>query len=245
MRSPALSAADTLPRALTAHWRAWLGATVDDLSRLGRRSVGPSVLVVPSPVRDLPGWDGALHPVVGVVDAAGNAVVSVPPSIAGSSPDVATSDLGRLRDLLPGLLGAPERIVYRAVYRWCTEAPSATSHPDVGTWLPADDGRVPAWLLPFGGEVLVVLEADHYVAGVGLKRHDDHGREVAVGTEPEARGRGLARRLVAQAARRVLDEGGIATYQHDARNVASARVADAAGFPDLGWASLGTAPVEG
>ena len=46
-------------------------------------------------------------------------------------------------------------------------------------------------------------------------------------------------RLVAQAARRVLDEGAVPTYQHDPANIASARVADAAGFPDRGWRSAG------
>ena len=52
-------------------------------------------------------------------------------------------------------------------------------------------------------------------------------------------GRGLARRLVAQAARRVLDEGAVPTYLHDPANVASAKVADAAGLPDRGWSVLG------
>jgi predicted GNAT family acetyltransferase len=74
---------------------------------------------------------------------------------------------------------------------------------------------------------------------VGIKHHDAYGRELAVGTDEAARGRGLARRLVAQAARRILDEGGIPTYQHDPANVASARVADASGFPDRGWRSAG------
>ena len=60
-----------------------------------------------------------------------------------------------------------------------------------------------------------------------------------MGTEPAVRGRGLARRLVAQAARRVLDEGAVPTYLHDPANVASARVAEAAGFPDLGWKTYG------
>ena len=78
-----------------------------------------------------------------------------------------------------------------------------------------------------------------YLAGVGIKRHDQYGHELSVGTEPEARGRGLARRLVAQAARRVLDEGAVPTYQHAFDNVASARVAQAAGFPDRGWTSMG------
>jgi predicted GNAT family acetyltransferase len=49
----------------------------------------------------------------------------------------------------------------------------------------------------------------------------------------------LARRLVAQAARRVVDGGMVATYLHDPANTASARVAEAAGFPDHGWTVIG------
>jgi len=60
-----------------------------------------------------------------------------------------------------------------------------------------------------------------------------------VATEEHLRGRGLARRLVAQAARRVAEEGAVATYLHAVTNTASARVADASGFPDTGWWVLG------
>jgi predicted GNAT family acetyltransferase len=65
---------------------------------------------------------------------------------------------------------------------------------------------------------------------------------LAVGTDERFRGHGLARRLVAQAARRVIDEGKVPTYLHDPGNTASARVADAAGFPDRGWKILGLWP---
>jgi predicted GNAT family acetyltransferase len=82
-----------------------------------------------------------------------------------------------------------------------------------------------------------------YLAGVGIKRHDGYGQELSVGTGPAARGRGLARRLVAQAARRVLDEGAVPTYMHALDNLGSARVAEAAGFPDRGWSAYGV--VEG
>ena len=141
-------------------------------------------------------------------------------------------------DRLPQLLGRPG-VAGRGVFRWSvTPAPL----PDVGVWLPADDPRVPPWLRPFGGDVLVVLDGDAYVAGVGVKRHDAAGHELAVGTEEAARGRGLARRLVAQAARRVLDGGAVPTYLHAPDNVASARAADAAGFPDLGWSVVGFWP---
>lgn len=98
------------------------------------------------------------------------------------------------------------------------------------------------WLHPFGSDVLVALDDDAYVAGVGLKRHDDHARELAVVTSEQARGRGLARRLVAQAARRVIDEGRVPTYLHGLDNEASARVAVASGFPDRGWQVLGYRP---
>ena len=118
--------------------------------------------------------------------------------------------------------------------------PGADVLPDVGEWLPADDPRVPAWLKPFGGDVLVVLDDDVYVAGVGLKRHDEHGQEISVGTEEAARGRGLARRLVAQAARR--PAGGAASSRRTCTTRPTsppAKVADAAGFPDRGWTVLG------
>jgi hypothetical protein len=47
------------------------------------------------------------------------------------------------------------------------------------------------------------------------RRHDQYGHEVAVGAEPLRPRPGLARRLVAQGARRILTEGAIPTYQHD------------------------------
>jgi RimJ/RimL family protein N-acetyltransferase len=235
------------PDALTRHWRDWLGAADTDLADLGRAGRSPALRLVGSPARDLPGWDGELHQVVGVVDPGGSAVISLPPArVAAALPLVeAGADVDQVRKALPGTIDLPGHIVYRAVYRWSTAPTPATELADAGAWIPAEDPRVPRWLRPFGGEVLLALEGDRYLAGVGLKRHDRYGREIAVGTEEGARGRGLARRLVAQAARRVREDGGIATYQHDVHNLASARVADAAGFPDLGWTALGIAAVDG
>ena len=146
------------------------------------------------------------------------------------------ADVDRLVADLPATLGLPDHRMFQGTFRWSVDPAPL---PDAGVWLPADDPRVPPWLHPFGGEALVALEADRYVAGVGVKRHDRHGHELAVVTEPAARGRGLARRLVAQAARRVVDEGAVATYLHAPGNVGSARVAEAAGFPDRGWHVLG------
>jgi GNAT superfamily N-acetyltransferase len=218
---------------LRLHLDTWLGAwppktTVD---------------ITGSEQRVRPGWDGRIFPVVGVrTPVAG--VLSVPPDEADPVRDRVTHAVANgtswdeLIPLLPHILGRPDRTVYSGVFRYC-EAPADL--PDAGVWVDAGAPSVPEWLRPFGGEVLIAFSPDsgRYLAGVGIKRHDDIGRELAVGTEPAARGRGLARRLVAQAARRVLDEGGIATYQHDPANVASAKVAEAAGFPDRGWRSVG------
>ena len=96
------------------------------------------------------------------------------------------------------------------------------------------------WLRPFGGQVLVALDDDgRCLAGVGLKRHDDTGREIAVVTEERARGTGLARRLVAQAARAVLAEGRAVTYLHGPATRRPRGSPGRAGFPDTGWQVVG------
>jgi GNAT superfamily N-acetyltransferase len=171
--------------------------------------------VVLSPLRDEPSWDGALRPVVGVRDGAGRWLLSVSPTSAPQG------------DLTAG----------SGVLRW-SDSPAAVD--PLGQWVPWDDSVVPDWLHPFGGDVLVETDDEGYVAGVGLKRHLDSGWEIAVGTEPRGRGRGLARRLGATAARRVLDEGRAVIYVHDDENKASAAAALAAGFPDLGWRFVGS-----
>jgi GNAT superfamily N-acetyltransferase len=236
-----------IPDGLRAHWREWLGAEHDDLAVLGLPHDGaPQLVVVGSPGRTRPGWDGEVHAVTGVVDAAGAAVVSVPPAHVGWARDLVAAGAGldQVRAALPDRLGLPDHVVYRAVCRWSVSATTAAELPDTGSWVPVTDTRVPDWLRPFGGEALVAFDDDgSYLAGVGLKRHDRFGHEIAVGTDERARGRGLARRLVAQASRELLGRGVVPTYLHDRANAASARVADAAGLPDRGWGALGIAPL--
>jgi GNAT superfamily N-acetyltransferase len=122
------------------------------------------------------------------------------------------------------------------VFRFAVSAPDVDP---VGEWMPAEDGRVPSWLRPFGGQVLMVLVEGRYVAGLGIKRHDELGRELAVATDEAWRGRGLARALVARASGCVLRGGGVPIYLHARGNAASARVAEVAGFPERGWSVLG------
>ena len=229
---PAARSPDALPPRLVEHLRRWVGAWPPE-----RR-----LQVVANPRRALPGWDGRIAPLVGVMTADGDAVIGVAPDVAAAAArQAADGDLAGLLAKLPPLLGR-RGVAGRGVFRWST---TPADLPDVGVWVPYDDPRVPDWLRPFGGDVLVVLDGDRYVAGVGLKKHDDAAHEIAVGTEEAARGRGLARRLVAQAARRVLADGAVPTYLHAPDNVASARAADAAGFPDRGWSVIGFFPTGG
>lgn len=203
---------------LAAHLRASLGAWPPPPGGL---------LVTTSPARTEPGWDGVVRPFQCVRTPEG-AVVSVEPSLL----DRARSLGPTLADATPALEELLAARLVDVLFRW-SRTPMELE--PLGEWIPVEDARVPAWLKPFGGEVLVLLEHGAYVGGVGFKRHDEHASEISVGTEEAARGRGIARRLVVTAARRVLDEGKVPTYLHDVRNTASARVAEASGFPDLGW----------
>jgi GNAT superfamily N-acetyltransferase len=213
---------------LSEHLTRWLGRWPGE---------GPGLTVVGSPRRVEPGWDGAVHAVVGVLTP-DTGVLSVPPPVASAVAALLDGDGDRSG--VPGAAGLTGTW-FSGVFRWST-APAPL--PDAGEWIAADAPSVPDWLRPFGGEVLVAVDPDtgEHLAGVGIKRHDAHGHELAVVTAEAARGRGLARRLVAQAARRVLDEGAVATYLHARDNAGSAKVAEAAGFPDRGWSILGVEP---
>jgi RimJ/RimL family protein N-acetyltransferase len=215
---------------LDAHLRRWLGAVP---------VVGEARMVV-HPGRDEPRWDGIVRPVQGIIGPEGG-VLSVSPRLARAFAGVDPAEVFAVaagRDgsrQLSDLLGM--HVAYgMPVFRW---AESAVTLPEVGTWVEADHPRIPAWLRPFNGGVLVAFDrAGRAMAGVGLKRHNALAREIAVGTDMGYRGRGLATKLVAQAARTILGAGEVPIYQHGSDNPASARVAEATGFPDRGWRML-------
>ncbi|MGH9280852.1 MAG: GNAT family N-acetyltransferase [Acidimicrobiales bacterium] len=211
---------------LGSHLRAYLGAWPP------RRPVD----IVEWPGRLEPAWDGASVPAVAVASPTGT-LVSVPPGAARPAEALAeASDVGSFRRILAGAVHEPGRASPWVTLRWSTEPADL---PDVGVWLDAADPSLPDWLHAFPGRVLAAFgdgDGDgRYLAGAGIKRHTEWGGEIAVGTAENARGRGLARRIVAQAARAILAEGAVPLYVHDPANAPSARVADAAGFPDLGW----------
>ena len=221
----ALPSEDEVAARLHRHLRSWLGAWPPS----------DEVTIVGSARREQPGWDGVIRPFAGVSTPEGT-VLSVAPNRLGAV-RAAGADLEKTLEALPEALGQPGGVVGRGVYRYAVAPPDGDDR--IGEWVPAERPDVPAWLRPFGGTVLVVREEGQYVAGLGIKRHDDLGQEVAVATEEPWRGRGLARALVSRAACDILRRGGVPIYLHGRANAASARVAEAAGFPDRGWFILG------
>ena len=214
---------------LSSHLSSWLGAWPPD---------GPqTVVVTSSPRRSEPGWDGTIRPVAGVATPDG-AILSVPEEHVEAVRRLGDT-LEEIGPALPIAVGKAGWRFYTGVFRW-TVQPIPFDRP--GAWLPRDHVDVLPWLKPFNGEVLVGYEDGEIAAGVGRKIHDRWGHELAVVTEEAHRGNGWAKRLVSQAAERVVDEGAVATYLHSPTNEASARTADAAGFPDRGWKILGIFP---
>jgi GNAT superfamily N-acetyltransferase len=212
---------------LARHLRTWLGEWPPPTA---------GVTVVGSAKRTEAGWDGIVRPVAGVLTPHGG-VLSVPPDAVA-----AVRSLGIAAGIDAGIgaaVGHPGWLVARGVFRWST---APTPGDDPGVWLPTDDPRLPEWLRPFNGDVLVGFAGHEIAAGVGRKIHDEHGHELAVVTEPGHQGRGWARQLVTQAARRILADGAVPTYLHAPSNTASARTAVASGFPDLGWQIVGLFP---
>jgi GNAT superfamily N-acetyltransferase len=169
-------------------------------------------------------------------------MIAVPPSAVSAVRDAIGDDPNRpgLGDELGAILGVGPAAFGAGVFR--TTDRVAPDIADVGVWFEHQTDGLPEWLAPFNGPRLVVFEDARPIAGVGIKIHDRYGRELAVVTDEEARGRGLARRLVATAARRVLAEGAVPVYLHAPDNTASARVAEAVGFVDHGWTVHGLWP---
>jgi GNAT superfamily N-acetyltransferase len=218
---------------LTLHLRSWVGAWPPP---------SEGVHVVGDPARLQPTWDGAIRPLQGVSDGVGT-VIGVPPGAAEAVRRAIGDDLDRagLGDELGEILGVGPAAFGAGVFRTTDRVDPDIA--DLGEWFEHQTDDLPEWLAPFNGPRLVAFDDDgRVIAGIGIKVHDRYGQELSVVTEEAARGLGLARRLVATAARRVLAGGSVPTYLHAPDNTASARVADAVGFPDRGWKVYGLWP---
>lgn len=189
-------------------------------------------------LRDEPRWDGRVQPFLGVESPVGTVLTfsrHVFPWGTSLDPREVEDELGHSDAYvtIPNLFGQPEMHFGRAVFRYLGEF---VDHSEEGEPVEPDDPRLPAWLRPFNGGVFARWADDGtYAAGIGLKKHNDLGYEISVGTDPAHRDKGLAQRLVAQSARYIWDLGAIPIYLHGATNAASARVAEKSGFPDRGW----------
>ena len=199
------------------------------------------VTVVGDPARTTATWDGSIRLLQGVGNGSAT-VVSVPPPFVDAVTTALAGGIERpgVGDELGEILGVGGARLGTGVFRTAFDIDS--SIPATGEWHEHQTDALPEWLAPFNGPRLVEWDGDTVVAGVGIKVHDGFGHEIAVVTDEAARGRGLARRLVATAARRILDDGAVPTYLHEPGNRASARVADAVGFTDRGWTVHGLWP---
>ncbi len=224
---------DGFDQRLQEHLRSWVGAWPPPDS--GVRVVGDEDRLRPT-------WDGSVRLLQGVGNGDGT-VISVPPDHVSEVHGALSEGLERegLGNELGAILGLGDAVFSGGVFRTTSRVEPGIE--PVGTWFEEHEAGLPEWLKPFNGPRLVAFDEDGApIAGVGIKVHDSIGQELAVVTEEAARGKGLARRLVATAARRVLGEGGVPTYLHEHSNVASARVADAVGFADTGWTVHGLWP---
>lgn len=189
-------------------------------------------------LRDEPRWDGALRPLLGIESPVGTVLtfskVVFPCGVSLDPREVEDELEGPDAHItIPRMFQHPDMHFGRAVFRYPAEFVDVG---EIGEWVETTDPRLPKWLTLFNGGVLAYWAEDgSYAAGVGLKKHNDLGYEIAVGTDPAHRGKGLAQRLVAAASRYIWDRGAMPMYLHGATNAASARVAEKAGFPDRGW----------
>jgi GNAT superfamily N-acetyltransferase len=214
------------------HLRSWVGEWPPPSS---------GIHVVGDPARLEPTWDGSIRHLqgVGTTDAT---VIAVPPGTVDAVRAAIGDDPNRdgLGDELGEILGVGPAAFGAGVFRTTDRIDPDIA--DLGTWFEQQTDELPEWLAPFNGPRLVAVDEGRVIAGVGIKVHDRWGQELSVVTEEAARGRGFARRLVATAARRILADGAVPTYLHAPDNTASARVADAVGFPDRGWKVYGLWP---
>ncbi len=204
------------------------------------------VTVIGSTDREQPGWDGSIRALVGVTTPHVGSIIAVPPGLV----DQVRSLGSTIDEIGPGIaevLGQPEATFGAGVFRTTSQPlrpATVNGNADPGVWVARSDPRVPEWLHPFNGDVLVAFEpgsdgAPEVAAGIGVKKHNDWAHEIAVVTEEAHRGKGLAKALVGQAAQRILDDGAVPIYLHGEDNIASAKTADACGFFDEGWRILG------
>jgi len=200
---------------------------------------GGGVHLLREPGRGLPAWHGFTMPIVGLSFAPG--------AVIACRPDLVDKLLGQLGSDThqPYLDGPAFRRLWRAVAR-CTpnaftlagdlRAASASTFAPTPTMQRAemmDEADTAALHLRtrFDGAIFGVRGPHgRLVSWAAIKLKSDAVWEIAVATEPDYRGRGFARDVVAAAAAYTLEQGRLPIYIHDRDNGTSAYVARAVGF---------------
>jgi GNAT superfamily N-acetyltransferase len=189
--------------------------------------------------RGLPAWHGFTLPIVGLSFAPG-AVIASRPDLTETLRTELGSDIHQ-----PYLDGPAFRRLWRAVARCAPNAftlagdlravsaatftPPSTVHR--AEYVPDADPAALHLRTRFDGAIFGVRGPHgRLVSWAALKLKSESVWELAVATEPEYRGRGYARDVVAAAAGYTLDQGRLPTYVHDRDNGSSAFVARAVGF---------------
>ena len=200
---------------------------------------GGGVHILSEPRRGLPAWHGFTMPIVGLSFAQG--------AVIGCRPDLVDRLRGELGSDIrqPYLDGPAFRRLWRAVAR-CAEnaftlagdfraASRSTFVPtpsmERAELLAVDDTAALHLRTRFDGPIFGVRgPRGRLVSWAAIKLKSDSVWELAVATEPDYRGRGFARDVVAAATQYTLEQARVPIYIHDRDNGTSAFVARAVGF---------------
>lgn len=218
----------------------------DELGCMSAALYSEQITVCAPPHRAVPRWMGWMAPLECiVVDGAPAGVISVTADLESPLRALLASSVpakavlppdGRAlvpfaRDHLPN--GYPK--VHRILH---CPPDSFRPAPDVlpVEALDEDDIHAGWYRYHFDGPVFVARDrSDNIAAWAALKLKSADVWEMAVATEPQFRGQGLAKSLVSHATRAALDAGKVALYLHDITNHASAHVCGALGYQGYGY----------
>lgn len=197
------------------------------------------VHLVAEPRRGLPAWHGFTMPIVGLSFSEG-AVIACRPDLVARLRAELGSDIRQ-----PYLDGPAFRRLWRAIATCCensfTLAGDMRAASGATLVLPptiaraeliAEDDTAALHLRTrFDGAIFGVRgPRGRLVSWAAIKLKSDTVWELAVATEPDYRGRGFARDVVAAATQYALDQERLPIYIHDRDNGTSAFVARAVGY---------------
>jgi GNAT superfamily N-acetyltransferase len=189
--------------------------------------------------RGLPAWHGFTMPIVGLSFAQG-AVIACRPDLSERLRGELGSDIRQ-----PYLDGPAFRRLWRALARTAEHAFTlagdfraasaatfaAPSTMDRAELIAEDDTAALHLRTRFDGAIFGVRgPRGRLISWAAIKLKDDAVWELAVATEPDYRGRGYARDVVAAATRYTLDQARLPIYIHDRDNSTSGFVARAVGY---------------